>query len=115
MGVGGSWHRLYPPTQGTVCSPPTSPSSLSASASEVVSAMRATGKVGRVIKVGVWPPREVRQGYGERAGKVEWADDADSFIQPWHQQGSWRWPLPLLLGQTWRAHSIRPSPAGASP
>ena len=29
--------------------------------------------------------------------------------------GSWRWPLPLLLGQTWRAHSTSPGPAGASP
>ena len=57
----GSWHSALP-TQGTVCSPPTSPSSLSAPASEAKSVTRATGKVGRVMKVGVWPPREVRRG-----------------------------------------------------
>lgn len=41
---------------------PPAPSSLSAPASEVTSVTRATGKVGRVMKVGVWPLREVRHG-----------------------------------------------------
>lgn len=106
VGRGGcSWYRLYLPV-GAVCSPAPEPGSLSSLASAVASATRTAA---RVVKMCVWPPREV-QAWLRRKGRLK-VEQGRRQARPRSTLSSTGRPATATAS----APSSSPSPAGASP